>query len=127
VEERWREIEARLEPPLLIFALLTIPAIALEYGAQDQPGHAIGIVLNWMIWLAFVAGGRDHAACRARSGALAARSPLDLAIVAPPFLPAPLQAARVFRLLGLLGLLKAGCSRDVSSPPKAYATPQCSR
>jgi hypothetical protein len=25
------------------------------------------------------------------------------------------------------GLVKAGCSRDVSSPPKAYATPQCSR
>jgi hypothetical protein len=55
VEERWREIEARLEPPLLIFALLTIPAIALEYVAQEQPWHAIGIVLNWMIWLAFVA------------------------------------------------------------------------
>jgi voltage-gated potassium channel len=36
--------------------------------------------------------------------------PLDLAIVifTPPFLPAPLQAARVFRLLALLGLVKAG-------------------
>jgi voltage-gated potassium channel len=29
-------------------------------------------------------------------------------IFTPPFLPAPLQAARLFRLLGLLGLLKAG-------------------
>jgi hypothetical protein len=35
------------------------------------------------------------------------------------------QAARLFRLLGLLGLVKAGCSRDATSPPKAYATPQC--
>jgi hypothetical protein len=65
VEERWREIEARLEPPLLIFALLTIPAIALEYGAQGA-----------------------------------------IEIFTPRFLPA---------------------ARDVSSPPKAYATPQCSR
>jgi voltage-gated potassium channel len=36
--------------------------------------------------------------------------PLDLAIVifTPPFLPASLQAARVFRLLRLLRLAKAG-------------------
>jgi voltage-gated potassium channel len=63
-----------------------------------------------MIWLAFVAEVvimlrvvpdrarwlRDH--------------PLDLAIVifTPPFLPASLQAARIFRLLRLLRLLKAG-------------------
>jgi hypothetical protein len=36
--------------------------------------------------------------------------PLDVAIVVltPPFLPAALQATRVFRLLRLLRLLKAG-------------------
>jgi hypothetical protein len=55
VEERWREIEGRLEPPLLIFAMLTTPAIALDYGDPGEPWHSIGIVLNWMIWLAFVA------------------------------------------------------------------------
>jgi hypothetical protein len=89
VEERWREIEARLEPPLLIFALLTIPAIALEYGAQDQHWHAIGIVLNWMIWLAFVA-----------------------------------EVVIMLRVVPDRGRVH---SRHVSSPPKAYATPQCSR
>jgi voltage-gated potassium channel len=110
VDERSREIERRLELPLLIFALLTIPAIALEYGDAGEPWEAIGVTLNWMIWLAFVAEVvimlrvvpdrarwlRDH--------------PLDLAIVifTPPFLPASLQAARIFRLLRLLRLLKAG-------------------
>jgi voltage-gated potassium channel len=65
-------------------------------------------VLNWTIWLAFLAEMilmlsvvdsrsrwlRDH--------------PLDVAIIVltPPFLPAALQAARVLRLLRLLRLLK---------------------
>ena len=90
--------------------MVTIPAIALEYGDQEEPWHAIGIALNWTIWLAFVAEVvimlrvvpdrrrwlRDH--------------PLDLAIVifTPPFLPAALQAARVLRLLRLLRLVRAG-------------------
>ena len=110
MDERSREVEQRLELPLLIFALLTIPAIAFEYADQQEPWHAIGIALNWMIWLAFVAEVvimlrvvpdrrrwlRDH--------------PLDLAIVifTPPFLPAVLQATRVFRLLRLLRLVRAG-------------------
>jgi voltage-gated potassium channel len=110
VDDRSREIERRLEGPLLAFALLTIPAIALEYGDAGQPWEAVGIALNCVIWLAFLAEVvimlrvvpdrarwlRDH--------------PLDLAIVilTPPFLPAALQAARVFRLLRLLPLLKAG-------------------
>jgi voltage-gated potassium channel len=110
VDERSREVERRLEPWLLGFALLTIPAIAFEYSDAGQPWETIGSGLNWAIWLAFVAELvimlrvvpdrrrwlRDH--------------PLDLAIVVftPPFLPATLQAARVFRLLRLLRLAKAG-------------------
>jgi voltage-gated potassium channel len=103
-------MERRLEGPLLIFALLTIPAIAIEQSSIGQPWDTIATVLNWTIWLAFVAELvimlrvapdrwkwlRDH--------------PLDVAIVVltPPFLPASLQAARAFRLLRLLRLLKAG-------------------
>jgi hypothetical protein len=55
VDERSREVERRLELPLLIFALLTIPAILFEYADQQERWHAIGIALNWSIWLAFVA------------------------------------------------------------------------
>jgi voltage-gated potassium channel len=86
---------------------LTIPAIALVYGAQGQPWHAIGIVLNWMIWLAFVAEVESMLRVVPDRGRWLRDHPLDLAIVifTPPFLPAPLQAARLFRLLGLV---KAG-------------------
>lgn len=103
-------MERRIEGPLLVFALLTIPALAIEHSSVREPWDTIATVLNWSIWLAFVAELvlmlrvvpdraqwlRDH--------------PLDVAIVVltPPFLPASLQAARVFRLLRLLPLLKAG-------------------
>jgi voltage-gated potassium channel len=109
VDERAERMEQRLEGPLLVAALLTIPAIAIEQSSVGQPWDTIATVLNWTIWVAFVAEVvimlrlvpdrrrwlRDH--------------PLDLAIVVltPPFLPAALQAARVFRLLRLLRLLKA--------------------
>jgi voltage-gated potassium channel len=109
VNERAERIERRLEAPLLVAALLTIPAIALEQSNVGQPWDTVATVLNWTIWTAFVLEVvimlsvvpdrrrwlRDH--------------PLDLAIVVltPPFLPASLQAARVFRLLRLLRLLRA--------------------
>jgi voltage-gated potassium channel len=110
VDERSREIERRLELPLLVFALLTIPAIALEYGHAGQPWHAVGIALNWAIWLAFVAEVVIMLRVVPDRGRWLRDHPLDLAIVifTPPFLPASLQAARVFRLLRLLRLLKAG-------------------
>lgn len=109
MDERAERIERRLEAPLLVAALLTIPAIAIEQSDVGEPWDTLAVVLNWTIWLAFVAEVivmlrvvpdraqwlRDH--------------PLDVAIVllTPPFLPASLQAARVFRLLRLLRLLRA--------------------
>jgi voltage-gated potassium channel len=109
VDERSREVERRLEKPLLAFALLTIPAIALDQPGVSEPWKGIGIALNWAIWLAFLAEVvimlsvvpdrrrwlRDH--------------PLDLAIVilTPPVLPPALQAARLFRLFRLLRLMRA--------------------
>jgi len=56
VDARSQEIERRLEAPLLIFALLTIPAIALEYSDASAPWESIEIALNWAIRLAFLAG-----------------------------------------------------------------------
>jgi voltage-gated potassium channel len=110
VDERSREVERRLELPLLIFALLTIPAILLEYADQEEPWHAIGIALNWSIWLAFVAEVVIMLRVVPDRGRWLREHPLDLAIVifTPPFLPASLQAARVFRLLRLLRLVRAG-------------------
>jgi voltage-gated potassium channel len=110
VDERSREVERRLELPLLIFALLTIPAILLDYADQQEPWHAIGIALNWTIWLAFVAEVVIMLRVVPDRGRWLREHPLDLAIVilTPPFLPPALQAARVFRLLRLLRLVRAG-------------------
>ncbi len=102
-------MEHRLEWPLLVAALLTIPAMAIEQSDLAQPWDTTAMVLNWSIWGAFLAEAvlmlrvvdngwqwlRDH--------------PLEVAILVltPPFLPAAMQAARVFRLLRLLRLLRA--------------------
>jgi voltage-gated potassium channel len=110
VDERSREIQRRFEWPLLAFALLTIPAIAIEYGDTGQPWQTIGTVLNWTIWLAFVVEFAVMLWVVPDRWLWIRQNPLDLAIVVltPPFLPESLQAARVFRLFLLLRLAKAG-------------------
>jgi voltage-gated potassium channel len=77
---------------------------------RGEPWEAIGVGLNWAIWLAFVAEVVIMLRVVPDRGRWLRDHPLDLAIVifTPPFLPASLQAARVFRLLRLLRLAKAG-------------------
>lgn len=110
VNERARRMEKRLEWPMLVAALLVVPAIAIEQSEATGALNTVAVVINWATWLAFVAEAllmlsvvdnrwrwiRDH--------------PLEVSIVVitPPFLPPSLQAARVFRLLRLLPLLRAG-------------------
>lgn len=100
-------MQARLEKPLLIAALLTIPALIFDQSGAE-PWHSIAPFLNWVIWIAF-AGEAILMLRSVASPALWLRThPLEVAIIilTPPFLPAGLQAARVFRLLRLLRLLR---------------------
>lgn len=108
--ERAVEIEAKLEAPLLFFALLTIPVILLEQSSLGEPYDSIAYVLNWSIWLAFLAEVVIMLSVVENRWQWVRTHPLDIAIVVltPPFLPPALQATRVFRLLRLLRLLKAG-------------------
>lgn len=118
VEDRADRVERRLERPLLAAALLTIPAIAIEQSNAAEPWATIATVLNWTIWLAFVAEVVVMLRVVPDRRAWLRAHPLDLAIVVltPPFLPASLQAARVFRLLRLLRLLRAaGLARRLLS------------
>lgn len=110
VDRYANHLERRLEGPLLVAALLTIPAIAIEQSSAGGPWDTLALALDWVVWLTFLAEAvlmlravdepsqwlRDH--------------PLEIAIVVltPPFLPASMQAARVFRLLRLLPLLRLG-------------------
>lgn len=110
VDDRAREIQKRLELPLLIAALLTIPAIVIEESSVPMWLDDVGIVLNWAIWVTFLAEVVIMVKVSPRPGEWMRHHPLELAIVVltPPFLPAALQATRVFRLLRLMRLVSAG-------------------
>lgn len=108
VDERSRRIEARLEPVVILAALLVVPLILIEEGSYGHSWDSIATALNWGTWLVFVAEAvimlcvvpdrwrwiRDH--------------PIDVAVVVltPPFLAAlaPVRLLRVLRLLRLLRL-----------------------
>ncbi len=96
--------------PLLVAALLTIPAIAIEQSDVGQPWDTIASVLNWVIWTAFLAEAILMLRLVDDRWRWVREHPLEVAIVilTPPFLPASMQAARVFRLLSLLRLLRLG-------------------
>lgn len=55
MDDRSRELAARFELPMLAFALLVIPTIAIEQSDVGEPWDTIAVVLNWTIWLAFLA------------------------------------------------------------------------
>lgn len=106
---RAEALQRRLEWPLLVAALLAIPAIAIEQSDAGRTLDTVAVVLNWVSWLAFVA----EAVLMMRAvddwRVWARTHPLEVAIVilTPPILPASLQAARLFRLLRLLRLVRA--------------------
>ena len=95
---------------MLVAALLVIPAIAIESSDVGEPWDTVATVLNWGTWLAFLAEALLMLSVVDSRRAWLRDHPLEVAIVilTPPFLPASLQAARVFRLLRLLRLLRAG-------------------
>jgi voltage-gated potassium channel len=102
-------MEKRLEWPLLVAALLTIPLIAIEQSGAGEPWDSISAVLNWTTWLAFLGELVLMLSVVPDRGRWLRDHPLEVAIVVltPPFLPATLQPARVFRLFRLLRLVKA--------------------
>lgn len=111
-------VKARMQTPVMLAALLTIPAVAL---GEAQPGgvlEATAIALNWITWLVFVAEMVLILRVVPDRRAWLRSHPLELVIVflTPPVLPAALQSLRVFRLLRLLRLIRlAALSREVFS------------
>jgi voltage-gated potassium channel len=101
--ERWQR---RFEVPILVAALLVIPVIAVEESSLGRPWTTIAAAVNWAIWLAFLVEVVVMLAVVPDRKRWLRDNPLEVAIVVltPPFLPASLQALRVFRLLRLLRL-----------------------
>jgi voltage-gated potassium channel len=97
-----------MEWPLLVAALLTIPAIALEESDVGRLWDAVDSILNWTIWSVFIAEIVIMLRVVPDRRRWLREHPLEVAIVVltPPLLPASLQAARAFRLLRVVRLLK---------------------
>lgn len=110
MNDRAQALERRLERPLLLAALLTVPAIVIEQSSTGEPWGTIATVLNWTIWTAFLLEAILMLRAVDRPWQWLRDHPLEVAIIVltPPFLPASLQATRVFRLLRLLRLLRLG-------------------
>jgi len=110
MDDRAREVERRLEIPLLIAALLTTRPLRVAMHWSERRVVLVDVILNWIIWVTFLAELVIMVRVSPRPTEWLRHHPLELAIVilTPPFLPAALQATRVFRLLRLLRLLSAG-------------------
>lgn len=102
--------QRRLTIPLLIAALLTIPAVAIDQSNASHTWRVVAEILNWSIWSAFFLEAVLMLRVVDDRGRWLREHPLEVAIIllTPPFLPASLQAARTFRLLRLLRLLRLG-------------------
>jgi voltage-gated potassium channel len=101
-------VDEKLKIPLMVAALLVIPDLVLEEQPLSRSWHAVAVLGNWAIWLAFLVEflavmllARDWRAWM-RSYPLA----LPMLVLTPPFAPAAIQALRVFRLLRLLRVVR---------------------
>jgi voltage-gated potassium channel len=110
VDERALKVQRAFQVPMLVAALLVLPVLVIEESSADGVWGAVGHVLNWTIWGAFVAEAAVMLAIVQERWRWIRAHPLEIAIVilTPPFLPASLQALRLFRLFRLLPLLRLG-------------------
>jgi voltage-gated potassium channel len=108
VDDRTERIAKRFELPDLIGALLVIPVIVIEQSDWGDSWKTLGVIVNWLIWLVFLAEFVTLLIVVPKKTTRLRRHPLELAIVVltPPFLPASLQTLRVFRLARLLRLMR---------------------
>lgn len=115
--ERAQVWEKRFDWPMVIAALLVIPALVLEESNLGQPFGAIGDVLNWGTWLAFLVESVVMLRVTPEPVQWVKRHPIDLAVIilSPPFIPGALAGARLFRLLRVVRLLRIFSMRRLLS------------
>jgi voltage-gated potassium channel len=108
MDARSERIAKRFERPLLVAAALTIPVTILQFLPPPDPWRTMADVLNWIIWLAFLAELVVMLAVVPSKRAWLRGHPLDVAIVVltPPILATAIQSLRVLRLVRLLRFLR---------------------
>ncbi len=93
-DTRTATVHRYFEKPLLVAAVLSIPTTILQFTQVSEPPHTLGEVLNWLIWLAFLAELVAMLALVQNRARYLLANPIDLAIVVltPPFLVGPGKA-----------------------------------
>jgi voltage-gated potassium channel len=107
-DARIAHVERLFETPLLVAAVLSIPATILQTTQVSEPWGALGTALNWGIWIAFLTELVVMLAIVPNRRRYLIAHPLDLAIVVltPPLLTSAVQGVRLLRLLRVFRLLR---------------------
>jgi voltage-gated potassium channel len=116
--ERYAQLKARFEMPLLFAALLTIPAIVIEQSHPDQTWRTLATAANWAIWLAFLVEFIVLLYTTPARSQWLREHPLEVVIVffTPPFLQSVFQSVRALRIFRVLRVLRlATVTRQVFS------------
>jgi voltage-gated potassium channel len=108
VDTRAELVERRFEKPLIVAAVLSVPTTILQVSQTGEPWQVLGSVLNWLIWLAFLAELVTMLAVVPNRGRYLLTHPIEVGIVVltPPFLSSLVQSARLLRLLRVFRLLR---------------------
>jgi voltage-gated potassium channel len=108
MDERSTRIAKRLEPPLLVAAILTIPTTVVEESQVGHPWDQIATGCNWVIWAMFAAELVIMLAVVPARWNWLLHHPLEIAIVVltPPALLTAVQPIRLLRLLRVLRLFR---------------------
>lgn len=110
MDDRTLRWQRRVNVPVVVAALATVPLLVIEQANVGEPLRTIDQVCDWIVWGIFALELVVMlAVARSRWHYLRAH-PLDLLIVVvtPPFFSVGLQAIRVLRVLRLLRLARVG-------------------
>jgi voltage-gated potassium channel len=116
-ELRAQRIQDRLEWPVVVAALLTVPILVIQESNFGEPWETVATVLNWVTWLTFFAEAVIMLSVVPDRRAWLRHHLLDLAVVVltPPFAPQAWQNGRLFRLIRLLRVFRVLALRRLLS------------
>ena len=108
MDERSERIARRFEWPMLIAAVLVIPAVILQESDVGEPWKTLGEVLDYGIWVAFVVEIVVMLWVVPDKWLWVRKHPIEIGVVllTVPFLPVTSEAARALRLLRLVRLMR---------------------
>jgi voltage-gated potassium channel len=107
MDGRTKQMARQFQWPVLVAALLVVPVIVLQELEPTGAWKTVAVAASWTIWLLFLAELFAMLSVAPSRWAWLKSHPLEVAVVVltPPFLPASMQAARIFRLLRLVRLV----------------------